>query len=173
MKTSMIRLCPFVCCLTASLYSSAPKVRAELPVQIGQNFTGSTFGVDSGAVPADVDGAVGPAHFVELINGRFSVYDKTNGHRVQTKTDRAFWQAAGLTIPSTLEVTDPRILFDILSQRWFASAVDVDPNNVISNRFLIAVSASADATKSWSGFATMADPVNGNFADFPTLGVDA
>src|SRR5205085_2105155 len=39
-------------------------------------------------------------------------------------------------------------------------------------RFLLAVSASADATGAWKGLAFAADPVTGNFADFPTLGLD-
>jgi hypothetical protein len=72
-------------------------------------------------------------------------------------------------------VTDPRIVFDPDSQRWFASMVDF---NAVSqrqrgNRFLLAVSASADPTGTWHGFAFAADPVNNYFADFPTLGVDS
>src|SRR5947208_9847728 len=48
--------------------------RAAPLAVIGQNFSGSTFGRDSFADPPDTDGAIGPNHFVELINGTFSVY---------------------------------------------------------------------------------------------------
>jgi hypothetical protein len=151
----------------------ATSVPAAIVVQIGQNFTGSTLGIDVDGTPADSDGAAGPIHFVELINGRFSVYAKSNGSRVQTKTDLTFWKNAGLSFSPSLLVTDPRIAFDTYSQRWFASMIDFDPNNVVSNRFLLAVSTGADPTGSWRGIAFVADPVNGDFADFPTLGVDA
>jgi hypothetical protein len=143
-------------------------------VQIGQNFTGSRSGIDSDASPPDTNGAVGPKYFVEFLNGVYSVYDKATGTRVQTETDLAFWAAAGVSISSTLAITDPRIVYDGYSQRWFASMVDFSPNarRSTGNRFLLAVSASADPTRNWSAFAFRADPVTLDFADFPTLGVD-
>ena len=49
--------------------------------------------------------------------------------------------------------------------------MDVDPLTTISNRFLVAVSATA-RTGSWTGFAFPVDPVDGNFGDFPTFGLD-
>src|SRR6266704_1678359 len=64
--------------------------RSTVVVGIGQNFTGSTFGFqanESAYVPADCNGAVGPNHFVELINGLFSVYNKATGGCVQIMTD--------------------------------------------------------------------------------------
>ncbi|MBU6400632.1 MAG: hypothetical protein KGS61_09960, partial [Verrucomicrobia bacterium] len=139
----------------------------------GLNFTGSIYGVDTDALPADANGAVGPNHFVELINGRFSVYSKTNGQRLQTMTDLAFWAKAGVNLSSNLDVTDPRLIFDTASQRWFAVQVDFDLNTNASNQFLLAVSSNADPTGTWTGFAIPADPVGGNFADFPTFGLDA
>ena len=42
-------------------------------IQLGQNFTGATLFTDASLVPPDSDGAIGPAHFVEFINGRYSV----------------------------------------------------------------------------------------------------
>ena len=159
--------------LGIGLVLSASRTPAAVVVRIGQNFTGSTSGTDTFVTPADGDGAVGPNHFVELINGRYSVYDKSSGSRVQTKTDFGFWTNSGIALSVNLDVTDPRIVFDTYSQRWFASMVDVDFNNETSNRFLLAVSAGSDPTGAWHGFAFVADPLNGNFADFPTLGVDA
>ncbi|MHB8521152.1 MAG: hypothetical protein ACYDH9_10390 [Limisphaerales bacterium] len=145
---------------------------AALVVEIGQNFTGSTYGVDSDSQPADANGTIGPAHFVEFINGRYSVFDKTTGRRVQTWPDETFWSRAGVTLSANLGVTDARIVFDPASQRWFAAMVDFDFNTNASNRFLLALSVSADPTKAWRGFAFPVDPVNGNFVDFPALGVD-
>ena len=160
-------------CLAAGFLLFATSVPAAIVVQIGQNFTGSVLGTDATGSPPDSDGAAGPNHFVELINGRFSVYNKSNGSRVQTKTDLTFWKDSGLNFSANLFVSDPRIVFDVYSQRWFASMIDFDPNNLVSNRFLLAVSASADPTGVWRGIAFVADPANGDFADFPTLGVDS
>src|SRR4051812_45094751 len=143
-------------------------------VVIGQNFTGSTFGTDSFADPPDTDGAIGPNHFVELINGRFSVYNKSTGTRVQTMTDVTFWSRAGYTVPSNWDVTDPRIVYDPVVQRWFAVEIDFDPSGVVNtNDFLLAISATSDPTGVWRAVTMPADPGGNDFADFPTLGLDS
>ncbi len=150
----------------------AAEVRATVVVQIGQNFTGSQYLVDSPFVPPDCNGAAGPNHFVELINGRFSVYDKTTGSRLQTLTDFGFWNAAGLSFGAGIFISDPRLVYDPTIQRWIAASIDFNPNILSSNRFLLAISASSAPTGSWTGLAFVADPVTRQFADFPTLGVD-
>ena len=149
-------------------------IDAAVVVQIGQNFTGSTYGVDTPYTPPDCNGFAGPAQFVELINGRFTVYSKTNGTRLATMTSEDFWTNAGLTFAANVFPTDPRIVYDPSVQRWFASAVDLDLGTLdgASNRFLVAVSTSSDATLTWQGLAFTADPVTGSHADFPTLGLD-
>ena len=146
MKCSVFPCPVLLSVVSLSLFPAVPDSLAAPLVQIGQNFTGSTSGVDSDAVPADTEGAAGPRYFVEFINGRFSVYEKSTATRVQTKTDVQFWQAAGVTFGSNIDVTDPRIIFDSDSQRWFASMVDFNSNSLRlrGNRFLVAVSASAD-----------------------------
>ena len=154
-------------------------VRAQVAVKIGQNFTGSTYGVNSAALPPDSNGAIGPKHFVEFINGTFAVYNRTNGHSVQRKTDIKFWSDAGLIISPDSGVSDPRVIYDPISQRWFASQVDYDATapsgdpTFEANDFLLAVSAGSDPSGTWHGFMFQADPDSGNFADFPTLGVDS
>jgi hypothetical protein len=160
--------------IVLSLDSASREALAGVTLQIGQNFTGSRSGIDSTSSPPDTDGAVGPKYFVEFLNGVFSIYDKATGTRVKTETDLRFWAAAGVPISSTLQVTDPRVLYDVYSQRWFASMVDFNPNSRrnAANRFLIAVSATSDPTGNWSAFAFRADPITLDFADFPTLGVD-
>jgi len=143
-------------------------------VAIGQNFTASTLGTDSSSVPPDSNGAAGPLHFVEFVNGRFAVFDKSNGSRVKSMTDTAFWTQAGLTLPSGWDVTDPRIVYDPTVQRWFASQVDFEPTGVINtNHFLLAVSATPNPTGIWKAVSISGDPAGDDFADFPTLGLDA
>ena len=161
-------------------------VPAQVAVQIGRNFTGSTYfnGVNSGnsaAIPPDPNGAIGPRHFVEFINGTVAVYNKTNGLSVQRKSNLKFWADAGLIISRDSDVADPRVIYDPISQRWFVSQVDFDATaaalgqdyTLEANDFLLAVSATSDPTDQWHGFMFQADPDNGDFADFPTMGVDS
>ena len=141
-------------------------------VQIGQNFQGSVFGVDAWGLPADANGMVGPDHYVELINGRFSVYSKTNGTRVQTMTDVEFWTKGGITVGASQDLSDPRIIYDPSCQRWFASMIRYSSAES-ANDFMLAISANADPTGTWQAGAFPTDPIGGNFGDFPTLGLDA
>lgn len=143
-------------------------------MSIGQNFTASTFRSDASYTPSDCNGAPGPTHYVEIINGRFSVYLKANGTLAQTKTTTAFWTAAGITWPNGWEVTDPRLIYDINSGRWFASSVDFDPTQTVNtNRFLLAISAGANPAGPWNGVAFPSDRSGIDFADYPTLGLNA
>lgn len=156
---------------TAAAFSFSTSAKA-VTLTIGQNFTGSTFLAGSSATPPDTMGAIGPNEFVELINGRYSVYDKSTGTRVQTSTLNEFWQNAGLSSLNPLTL-DPRVLYDHASGRWFASAIDLSPSSLANNNLLLAVSNSSDPTGGWKGFAFPGDSTKTQLADFPTLGVDA
>jgi hypothetical protein len=148
--------------------------RAVLAVDIGQNFLAGTYGQDSTATPADANGAVGVKYYVEFINGRVTVFNKANGAKVQTMTDLLFWSRAGVTIQRDWDVTDPRLIYEPLAGRWFASQIDFDTTGAANvNHFLLAVSSSADPTGPWTGFSIASDPGGNNFADFPALGLDA
>src|SRR5258708_28556932 len=146
-----------------------PLANGSIVVQIGQNFTASTLGVDSDSVPPDAGLAVGTNHVTEFINGRYSVFNKTNAANVQTMHALAFWASAGISLTANLNVTDPRILFDPGSHRWFALMIDYDSTTEVSNRFLLAVSATADPPRIWRAVAVPADPTTGNSADSPPL----
>jgi hypothetical protein len=151
-------------------------MQAQVKVQIGVNTVASTYGDTSSALPPDPDGAIGPGQFVEFINGDFAVFNLTNLNNPTHIADIDFWSSTGINIPSDDAVTDPRIIYDSVSQRWFASMVDFNANagdpTVFANNFLFAVSATSNALGAWHGFRFQADPVNGYFADFPTMGVD-
>jgi hypothetical protein len=151
------------------------QIQAVPTVTIGQNFIGNTYGVVSQALPPDSNGAIGPTRFMEFDNGVVAVYNRTNGASVQRKTDLKFWADAGLNT-SAIGISDPRVIYDPQSQRWYASQVDYDPNatdpTAEANDFLLAVSTSSNPAGTWRAFSFQADPDNGYFADFPTLGVD-
>src|SRR5215469_6483672 len=145
------------------------EMTADWPVvTIGANFRGADFNADAAvaATPLGSAGAVGPNSFVELLNSVYQVYDKS-GALIQTLSLSDFWQAAGVT-PAGLPV-DPRVLYDPVSQRWFATSSD---NAFNPNDILVAVSNTSDPTQGWQGFAIPSDPSGQSWADFPMLGID-
>jgi hypothetical protein len=152
-----------------SLLLPIPSVVQAL--NIGLNFTGSTFATDTQLSPPDSMGAAGPDHFVELINGRYSVYRNADGLRAQTTTLDGFWQGAGVT-PAGSDprgsAFDSRVVYDPSSTRWFAISVD---NARGPNNFLVAASNSSNPMDGWKGFAIPSDTTKTHSADFPTLGV--
>jgi hypothetical protein len=126
-----------------------PAPSVVLALNIDLSFTGSSL-LSSGFIPPDTMGAAGPDQFVELINGRYSVYRNTDGVRVQTSTLNDFWRDAGVG-PTGSFAFDPRVTYDTSSGRWFAASVD---NSGGPNNFLVAVSNSSDPTQGWKGCAT-------------------
>ncbi len=149
-----------------SLLLMIPSGAQALSIEL--SFTGSTLFRDSFFIPPDTMGAAGSDHFVELINGRYSVYRKTDGVRVQTSSLNDFWRNAGVT-PAGSFAFDPRVTYDPASLRWFAASVD---NAGGPNNFLVAVSNSSNPTQGWKGFAIPNDSNKSHWADFPTLGVN-
>ena len=138
---------------------------------IGLNFTGSTYLVDSGFFPPDTLGAVGESHIVELLNGHYAVYRKSDGLRVQTSSLNQFWIDAGAVPLGSAE--DSRVLYDPFSQRWFASSGDFTFNPANPDHLLLGVSNSSDPTAGWTGFSIPFSGPLGTGLDFPTLGVNA
>ena len=102
--------------------------------------------------------AAGPGFVVEMVNLAGRVWRTGGGapQEVSTFTLNSFFNVGDDT------TTDPRILFDAASSRWFASLSDEDAHTV-----LVAVSAGPDPTAPWSIY-TFAAP---GCADQPRLGV--
>ena len=141
---------------------------------VGANFTSATEGAIApvaGAlsVPPDTTGAVGPNHYIQYNNGGLVIYNKAGGTTTALMSETAFWQnKAGLSSAiATLASGDPRVVFDQLSGRWVVIAFTGSPTN---NRLLIARSDTTDPNGTWKGTSIAA--ASGQFADFPTLGVD-
>ncbi|HEX2943984.1 MAG TPA: PEP-CTERM sorting domain-containing protein [Rhodopila sp.] len=130
-------------------------------------------GGGTGVTPPDMGGAVGDGYVVQMLNGVVSTYT-TAGAQVGTGiTLDNFWTNAGAGAvignnPTPTTVSDPRVIFDPSSGRWFASAITTIQST--NNNILVAVSNTSDPTKGFTAFAIPAG--SGNFADYPTLGVN-
>ncbi|MBI1323697.1 hypothetical protein GC170_11000 [bacterium] len=132
---------------------------------IGLNFAGAS---GNNLAPPDTMGSIGPNSYAQFLNGRWNVYDKTTGANLQSRTDTQFWASVTGITPNDYAsgLSDPRIIYDSQSDRWFALQINVSNT---ANKVLIARSNTNDPTGGWRGTSYVG---NAGFADYPTLGVD-
>ncbi len=177
---------------SGSLLAGSPAAAGSLVpsplLAVASSFAGPTL-ADSLYVPPDTDAAVGPTQVLVALNGRIRVYPKS-GVAVPGELDATltafFSSVLTASTPSrSVATSDPRVVFDATSGRWFVSAIEVPrslpSNDLLPNRLLLAVSSGDTITDSSSFrfFQFEHDTISadghdtGDFADFPTLGVDA
>jgi len=131
---------------------------------------------DTGSLPPDTMGDLGPAQYLVGLNGRLRTIAKATGSAdgvLDADTDVFF--PAALRGPGV--TTDPRVRFDRRSGRWFVLMITV----ALPNRFVLAVSSGAVVTPAttWMQFQWANTRTEGGapagpscLADYPTLGVD-
>ena len=93
---------------------------------------------DNGAIfgfliaPPDTDGAVGPSHYVQMINLLTTVYNKNGGVVQASFPSNAFWAGMGGNC-EPYNQGDPIVLYDDLNDRWLVSQFAF-PDNQSSTR---------------------------------------
>ncbi len=114
--------------------------------------------------PPDPQLAVGPNHVLEMINVVGRVFDR-NGSVVQT-----FSLASFFGVPAGYRDTDPKIIYDALSDRWFASYVSFIDHASGSDEGLLhlAISQTDDPTGAWNVYDVTFVNV---FPDYAGLGL--
>lgn len=126
--------------------------------------------------PPDSDGAIGIDHFVEFINGGYAVFNRSGVLQAPVITDSTFWLNAGISSALVNQgLSDTRIKFDPLSQRWFASEITfgtTTPTTAVNNSVLLAVSKTSNPLDGWNATSFSVSGAN-RFNDYPTLSVDA
>ena len=151
-------------------FSSVPE--PAIPQTVGTSFLGAQVS-ESGFIPPDSMGAVGPTQVLVIVNGRIKVFSKTGVLGSLNATTNTFFGSV-----RTSSVSDPHVRYDRSSGRWFVTMIDVSA----VNRVLIAVSSGSTITNasSFTFFEFQHDQVGptpnadtGGFADYDTLGVDA
>ena len=131
---------------------------------------------DSGNVPPDTMGAVGPTQLVVFVNGRIRSFNKSTGAVdgiLNASTDTFF----PTLVRNGQVTTDPRIRYDRLSARWFLTMVSFPTSTPTDNRILLAWSNTGAITGatvfSFAWIDMAAVHPNGCVIDYDTLGVDA
>ncbi len=139
----------------------APLAAAHPSAQVvGPGFEGLNDS-QCGCAPPDVIDAVGPTQVVEMVNLWLQVWTP-QGTPVRGVSASEFFGSG------TDFLSDPRVIYDNESGRWFASIFDAGPSGTGLVRF--AVSASSDASGTWTVYSSVVSP-SGEFPDQPILGV--
>jgi|1186.fasta_scaffold00665_4 hypothetical protein len=117
---------------------------------------------DNCGTPPDTTSAVGPARFIEPINCKVGIYDKTSNTPLATDTlNHLVGALAGS------DVFDPQIIWDPGTKRFYYAADDV----VSASQNLLAFGFSKTATpSSTADFCKYAINYGSLFPDFPKLG---
>jgi Putative Ig domain len=145
------------------------------PQTIGLNFRGIVETESGGSVPPDTHGAVGPSQIITATNlfirsfGRNGMPDNVLSVSLNT-----FFNS----VRNGNGLSDPRIKYDRLSQRWFISIITT---NAPRNAALLAVSSGPviTPTSTFTFFRFAVDAGGGGasdnnaFLDYDTLGIDA
>jgi hypothetical protein len=123
---------------------------------VGSGFPTAVGGTYSlGGAPADPDGAVGPHHYVAMVNTAFAVFDKSGSVLAGATDTNALFSSlngtsAGGTKCATENQGDGIVLYDRLADRWFltqfAFSVDASGNPTAPFFQCVAVSATPDPT---------------------------
>jgi hypothetical protein len=96
--------------------------RASSPFAAGKSSSPSLVrawaGVDYGSqAPSDSTGAVGNQRFIETVNSRFAIYDKSGNSPLATGSLQSLWNSGPLT-------TDPQMLWDPDTKRFYYAGLD-------------------------------------------------
>jgi hypothetical protein len=122
----------------------------------------------TGVLPPDSVGAVGPNHYVQMVNSAFVVYDKAGLLLAGPSQINSLWRGFGGPCEAQNN-GDPIVRYDHLADRWLLSqfalsdhmqciAISQGPNPVTSGWFLYA-------------FPTVAQDGQPIAADYPKIGV--
>jgi hypothetical protein len=145
--------------LASSLLFAAPADSGSGPVvTVTHPLAGLNDSVSGGYEPPDVSVAAGRGYVVELVNLAERVWTTTGDAPFRAQT-RSLALVFGT---GSDRLTDPRVLYDAPSDRFFASVSDIDRSAV-----LLAVTSTDDPTGTWtvSTFRTR------GCADQPRVGV--
>jgi hypothetical protein len=144
-----------------------PAAAASSPLSVISAFEGLANLPDNAPfspIPSDANLAVGPNHVFEMVNNVGRITDKS-GAAASTFTLHSFFQ-----VDNGFGETDPRVIYDAASNRWFATyAQFLDPK--LQSSLILAVSTTSDPTKTFCLFRLGNPNSEGFIQDFPQLGI--
>jgi hypothetical protein len=130
---------------------------------LGQGFTGpaGTFVVNW--APPDTNGAVGPNHYVEVVNDHFAVFNRSGTPVYGPVPTNTLWSGFGGGCQNNND-GDATVVYDRLADRWVFQQFSVSTTPYLE---CVAVSTSGSPTGSYYRYSFQYN----NFPDYPKLGV--
>jgi len=132
-----------------------------------RNFPGLTAADNRvAAVPPDATGAIGPEHYVQMVNKLIGLFDRN-------LVPQATMELLDFTgFGAEFNASDPQISWDQDAQRWFYVVLVFIPNTPNTNHFAFGWSKTADPTDLVSGWCHYAFDTGNLLLDQPKLGHD-
>lgn len=138
------------------------------PVSVGASFEGIPA---TGFLPPDVSGAVGPNHYILMVNVAFAIFDKLGNTLAGPSPINALWSGFGGPC-STNNNGDPIVRYDHLADRWLMSQFAL-PGGPLGFHECVAISRTPDPVAGgWFLYDfPMVAAGNPVFPDYPKIGV--
>jgi hypothetical protein len=126
----------------------------RMPLDFVANFDGTLNNEAGGYMPPDPSGAVGPEHYVQMVNVAMEIFDlEGNSLFGPTMLDNVF--------PNANNAGDPVVLYDEAADRWFISQFQFD------NTIRIGISVTPDPLDEWYWYSFQFP----GFPDYPKYSV--
>jgi hypothetical protein len=125
---------------------------------IGASWSGVS---DFSVAPPDPNGAIGPSSYIEIINLQLAIYNRTGGLIKSANLQT-------LTGHNQFSLSDPMILWDVASQRFFYNVWDVSQATMAWG-----FSKDSNPTQiptSWCNYTSSFGYSAGTYPDYPKLG---
>jgi hypothetical protein len=122
----------------------------------------------TGVLPPDTVGAVGPNHYVQMVNSAFAIWDKTGHLLAGPSPINSLWHGFGGPC-ETQNNGDPIVRYDHLADRWLVSQFAID-----DHMQCIAISRGANpVTSGWFLYAFRTVTASGTEVtpDYPKVSV--
>ena len=119
-----------------------------------------------GCYPPDVEGDVGPNHYMQWVNLHYAIYSKTGATIVPPTPGNTLF--AGHSVCGPNNNGDPIVLYDQYAGRWNASQFGFASQNGPFYQ-CIAISDTSDPTGGWCTYQFQVHTTK--FVDYPKLGV--
>jgi hypothetical protein len=139
-----------------------PTTLADFPIMSLSEQIG-LYGSDQSLQPPDTQLAAGPTAIAEATNDTLSVWSKS-GTLTAAADLNAFF-----VVPSGQSFTDPRILYDAQSGRFFLSGWSLDSTDTDTTTYL-AVSDTSNPAGGWTSYEVNSS-TTGELTDQPMIGV--
>ena len=119
---------------------------------------------DPRGAPSDSTGAIGPTRYIELINVRYAIYDRTSNTPIDTGELN---ELAGEPPFPKADVFDPQIIWDPTTSRFYYAAADII--SATDNRLAFGFSKTASPSSA-ADFCKYTIKFGSRFPDYPKLG---